>query len=325
MHFFRSIINHFSPPAGLAHLIQRIDEGDDIAIDDLPEDLRESFISSMKTGAISNLVSEWTPWWDKHDVTKLKARVDGTSLVAVDEDADADGDADDERADELPPLPRQPLPPLCSLVANSASLSDSLKYHVVSILYSYCFAKYVYNGDWSNDVLETSLCTVEVSGVLEFAGYGKPLNFRVEGGEEGWFQDPASSKFERLRNCATDLKHIESNRGRDRVCALWQGTTRRDPKARMPPAPLARPSWTARTSPRRIPQCPRTRPYRVSNSSPDSYATLFGSAPASVAQFYTLCQILMVCTRRLFERWNHKGSGEVGLESSSRSQYLEAE
>lgn len=176
--------NHFfSLSTGLAQLIQRIDEGEDIAIDDLPENIRESFISSMKTGAISNLVTQWTPWWDKHDVTKLKARADGTSLITLGEDAD--GDPGDEGTDELPPLPHQPLPPLCSLVASSTLLSDSLKYHTVSIIYSYCFAKYVYNGDWSNDALETSLCTVQVSGVLEFAGYGKFLKSGNRKRDEG--------------------------------------------------------------------------------------------------------------------------------------------
>lgn len=73
-------------------------------------------------------------------------------------------------ASALPPPPRRALPPLAALTR--AQPSPLLQYHLLDLLYGYCFVLRLYNGDCSTDPGEAADVLFSLSAVLEAVAGG---------------------------------------------------------------------------------------------------------------------------------------------------------
>ncbi|PQQ10599.1 zinc finger HIT domain-containing protein 2 [Prunus yedoensis var. nudiflora] len=77
-------------------------------------------------------------------------------------------DLESNQADEIPPGPDTPLPPVSKL--SSTKPSPTLAVHLVDIIYSYCFTLRLYNGDWLSDATGSAMVLLSVSSVLGQGG-----------------------------------------------------------------------------------------------------------------------------------------------------------
>ncbi|KAJ6701926.1 ZINC FINGER HIT DOMAIN CONTAINING PROTEIN 2 PROTEIN FON -RELATED [Salix koriyanagi] len=69
---------------------------------------------------------------------------------------------------EIPPGPDTLLPPVRKLISREPS--PFLAYHLVDIIYSYCFTQRLYNGDWQSDAIGSATVVLSVSSVLGQTG-----------------------------------------------------------------------------------------------------------------------------------------------------------
>ena len=65
----------------------------------------------------------------------------------------------------LPPPPTKPLPPLAALTR--AQPSPVLQYHLLDLLFAYCYVLRLYNGDYTTDPADAAGLAFSLSAVLE--------------------------------------------------------------------------------------------------------------------------------------------------------------
>lgn len=114
------------------------------------------------------MIEPWDPWWLKPSAKNISLSPDGTQLiqgVLKEELGASENDAEsDEKLHEIPPGPETPLLPVSKLITTPPS--PLLTFHLIDIIYSYCFTLRLYNGDWRADPLESATLLLSVSSVL---------------------------------------------------------------------------------------------------------------------------------------------------------------
>ncbi|XP_021757730.1 zinc finger HIT domain-containing protein 2-like [Chenopodium quinoa] len=145
--------------------IQKALSGGEINYDDLSAEEKKLFQRAITTGELSKMIEPWEPWWLKPSARTISLSHGGTRLIQPLASEEASGSHSVENLEsEIPPGPETPLPSPKNLT--SAEPSPLLPFHLVDILYSYCFTLRLYNGDWSSDSIGASMVVLNVSAVL---------------------------------------------------------------------------------------------------------------------------------------------------------------
>lgn len=130
------------------------DRDGDLDISTIPAEDRRVLEAALAATEPSDLLQPWEAWWNKPESFSIRLCEDGTGLV--EELQVPDEDPDSPRAGEScpmstpPPPPTDPIVPLESLTSSSPS---PVLYHVqLQLLYAYCCALRLYNGDARTDI-----------------------------------------------------------------------------------------------------------------------------------------------------------------------------
>ena len=128
---------------------------------DLTEVARRCFQRDLQAGELGRLVGGWDPWWRQSAARELCLAKDGTPLVAT-----LGGEEQGrEWGSGVPPPPSDPLVALGELLPGGRP-APALPWHLVDLLFSYCSALVLYNGDWEADPEGAFAHAMGVSGVL---------------------------------------------------------------------------------------------------------------------------------------------------------------
>lgn len=125
---------------------------DDVDISKLltPIELEE-FRRFIKTGAQEH-VHIWIPWW-QNAISAFKI-----------EDLDKSPPSEDSTDPAPIPTILEDIPPLDALT--KVQPSPLVMYNLLDVIYSYCYAMKLYNGDWQADVFGVIDCILGISSVL---------------------------------------------------------------------------------------------------------------------------------------------------------------
>ncbi|KAG6636483.1 zinc finger HIT domain-containing protein 2 isoform X1 [Carya illinoinensis] len=149
-------------------IIQRILSGDQVSFDDLSAVEKKQFQRALASGELSKMIEPWDPWWLKPSARTISLSQEGTQLIQAldkqEESALPQEDLESNQSSEIPPGPESPLLPISKL--SSTEPSPFLAVHLVDILYSYCFALRLYNGEWQSDTIGSAMVVLSVSSVL---------------------------------------------------------------------------------------------------------------------------------------------------------------
>ncbi|KAM5571268.1 hypothetical protein ABKV19_011730 [Rosa sericea] len=152
--------------------IKKVLSGGEVNFDDLSAEEKKLFQRAVASGELSKMIEPWDPWWLKPSARTISFSKEGTQLIQPlakeDEPMSPEDDQESSQASEIPPGPETPLPPLSKL--SSAKPSPFLAVHLVDIIYSYCFALRLYNGDWQSDATGSAMVVLSVSSVLGQGG-----------------------------------------------------------------------------------------------------------------------------------------------------------
>ncbi|KAF6153668.1 hypothetical protein GIB67_000901 [Kingdonia uniflora] len=141
--------------------IQKILSGNQICLDDLNAEEMKTFRRAVASGELSKLIEPWEPWWLKSSATKISLSHEGTQLIKpLCQQSSPVGN----HLNEIPPGPENPLLPISKL--SSTQPSPFLAFHMVDIIYSYCFTLRLYNGDHQSDPLGVAMVMLSISLVL---------------------------------------------------------------------------------------------------------------------------------------------------------------
>ncbi|KAK8969026.1 hypothetical protein KSP40_PGU003850 [Platanthera guangdongensis] len=148
--------------------IQKSLYGDELRIGDLSPDELKKFRRAAANGELSKLIVPWDPWWKKPSASSISLSPAGNQLVRLlhedKEDVECSTRASDSSVNDIPAGPESPL-----LSVHQLSRSDPsplLPVHLIDIIYGYCFALRLYNGDWHFDPLGAATVVLAVSSVL---------------------------------------------------------------------------------------------------------------------------------------------------------------
>eukprot|EP00163_Fabomonas_tropica_P030982 TRINITY_DN7211_c0_g2_i1.p1 TRINITY_DN7211_c0_g2~~TRINITY_DN7211_c0_g2_i1.p1 ORF type:complete len:481 (+),score=44.30 TRINITY_DN7211_c0_g2_i1:195-1637(+) len=175
---------------------------DELTLDHLTEEQRQSFMNAVENGSLAEFIDVWQPFWTQPlPVSGQQGSKEGGSAAAgvatgartpkivvlenpIDTSADA---AQGSHADTSIDSSEQPkgkghgiygsaggnetgirvlrnIPPFSQLTKRAPS--PDLKFHLLNILFPYCFAARRYNGDWASEPVSALSLIVSLSTVL---------------------------------------------------------------------------------------------------------------------------------------------------------------
>lgn len=152
--------------------IQKILSGKEFSLDDLSLEEKKQFQRAMASGELGKLIMPWEAWWSKPSARRISLSRDGMQLVKPLPQQEAtispQDSAESDQLNEIPAGPETPLPPVNKLTSREPS--PLVAFQLIDIMYSYCFALRLYNGDWQSDALGTAMVVLDLSNVLAEAG-----------------------------------------------------------------------------------------------------------------------------------------------------------
>lgn len=139
----------------LATIINSDTDGD-IDLSTIPAEDRRALEAALAASVPSDLLQPWQAWWSNPETFRIRLRGDGKGLVEELEPAESQSesprgsDGSVEHLSTPPPPPSTPIPPLESLT--STPPSPRLPYALLQLLFAYCCALRLYNGDALADI-----------------------------------------------------------------------------------------------------------------------------------------------------------------------------
>mmetsp|Transcript_6278 Transcript_6278/g.21530 ORF Transcript_6278/g.21530 Transcript_6278/m.21530 type:complete len:351 (+) Transcript_6278:61-1113(+) len=122
-------------------------DGGDVGLEELRGMMSEhefkAFREAALSGQLSHLLLEKEPWWRTRAALELRCGADGTSLV---KEVGEQSEVAESLDILMPPLPSEAIPPLSRLSGKPPS--PHLCWHLLDLLYSYCFVHRMRNGDF---------------------------------------------------------------------------------------------------------------------------------------------------------------------------------
>ncbi|XP_052208814.1 uncharacterized protein LOC127812463 isoform X2 [Diospyros lotus] len=148
------------------------EDGWQISFDDLSAEEKKRFQRAVASGELSKLIEPWEPWWFRPSARTICLSREGTPLVQPlakqETNASVLDDPETDQLNDIPPGPESPLLPVSKLSTNEPS--PLLALHLLDIIYSYCFALRLYNGDWQSDPTGSAMVVLSMSSVLGQGG-----------------------------------------------------------------------------------------------------------------------------------------------------------
>ncbi|XP_056103628.1 zinc finger HIT domain-containing protein 2 [Rhinichthys klamathensis goyatoka] len=143
---------------------------------------KEKFESLVKEGGIGGLVVLWSPWWERHE-KNTKALIEELQSENQEERHDVNEKKEEKNKQvshskvqsdktlrrSIPPISAK-IPPLHTL---SSKPSPLVRFNLINALYSYTFSLCLYNGDFSEILLEFCQAVLAIS---EGLGGGRVFN-----------------------------------------------------------------------------------------------------------------------------------------------------
>ncbi|KAF2077484.1 hypothetical protein CYY_001183 [Polysphondylium violaceum] len=117
-----------------------------------PSEIQE-FYQSIKDGSISRLLDNWVPWWETE-----QQQQDNVKIREIKEK----GQEEKENGLYIPSVHNE-IPPLSKIFPNSPS--ESLYFHLLDILYCYCYLMRSYYGEWALDFFKDSFEQVDQDNI----------------------------------------------------------------------------------------------------------------------------------------------------------------
>ncbi|XP_077248514.1 HIT-type Zinc finger family protein isoform X2 [Tasmannia lanceolata] len=139
--------------------IQKFLSGNQVSLDDLSPEEMKQFQRAVASGELGKMIEPWNPWWLKPSARTISLSHKGTQLVSPFLDGQ-----EMAQLSEIPPGPASPPQPVSKLI--STEPSPLLSFHLIDIVYSYCFTLRLYNGDWQSDALGAAIVALSMSSVL---------------------------------------------------------------------------------------------------------------------------------------------------------------
>ena len=136
---------------------------------DLTADEIRAIESHFEKAIDASSVEPWQPWWLSTEAASLQLGRSGMSLVQTSDKEDAAekaplGGPTINSADFIPEPPSAPLPSLSSLTSKKPPPVISL--HLLDILFSYCLALRLFNGQYSSDPVDAMTTVFNASEII---------------------------------------------------------------------------------------------------------------------------------------------------------------
>lgn len=152
--------------------IQKVLSGNHVNLEELSPEVLKQFRRAVASGELSKMIEPWNPWWLTPSARTLTLTHEGIQLVRpvnVEEQMEVSTqNATEGPLSEIPPGPETPLTPISKLIHSEPS--PLLTFHLIDILYAYCFTLRLYNGDWQSNALDTAALVLGFSSVLGEGG-----------------------------------------------------------------------------------------------------------------------------------------------------------
>ena len=156
---------------GLEEVAERLEKGEDVPLDSLPPSLREAFLRDVANGEMKHLVPVWTPWWLMTEF-RHNAAIQN-ELKPIIEEMDSSDPSHELEADEdsnIIPCVRKFLENKSySDVTLPVTVSPSVSYNAVEVVFFYCLFSRAYNGEYDECRGEIVEGVVGMSSVLNHA------------------------------------------------------------------------------------------------------------------------------------------------------------
>lgn len=156
---------------GLEEVAERLEKGEDVPLDSLPPSLREAFLRDVANGEMNHLVPVWTPWWLMTESRHNPAIQN--ELKPIIEEMDSSDPSHELEADEdsnIIPCVRKFLENKSySDVTLPVTVSPSVSYNAVEVVFFYCLFSRAYNGEYDECRGEIVEGVVGMSSVLNHA------------------------------------------------------------------------------------------------------------------------------------------------------------
>lgn len=125
-----------------------------------PQEIEE-FNNSIKDGTISNIIEEWVPWWNiniiENNTDKLNINNNNNKNSKIIEINEVEEIKKEEVGEDREiKLLLKRIPNIYSPIQAFSNFSKqppskSLFYHLIDIVYSYCYLMRTFNGDWNSN------------------------------------------------------------------------------------------------------------------------------------------------------------------------------
>lgn len=135
----------------LDELQRKIEKGEPIELTDLPEELRERFMSDIATSCVSHYVEHWKPWWlmpeNLHN-SAVGNLIQEVNVETLSEPSNSNSSKYEATQEAMIPCIRRFLKHgQFKDVSLPVQLSPCLPYHCMQVILFYCLYMRLYNGD----------------------------------------------------------------------------------------------------------------------------------------------------------------------------------
>ncbi|GAB2227793.1 hypothetical protein Droror1_Dr00009620 [Drosera rotundifolia] len=118
--------------------------GGEIEYDGMSTEEKELFRRAVASGELSKMIEPWDPWLKPPARTLTLSRELVKPLSTHDNPESSKDDSESDSANEIPAGPETPLLTVSNLT--TAEPSPLIAFHLIDILYSYCFTLRLHNG-----------------------------------------------------------------------------------------------------------------------------------------------------------------------------------
>mmetsp|Transcript_10137 Transcript_10137/g.25712 ORF Transcript_10137/g.25712 Transcript_10137/m.25712 type:complete len:428 (-) Transcript_10137:144-1427(-) len=159
--------------ATIALLSEKLEEGSSIVdLSSISDQEARAFEQAAMSGQLSHLVKVKPPWWRTQEASQIRCSSGGSTLVTElaaettesHEQIRGVEDDDGDHVSSIPALPRDKIVPLSKITQNQPSAH--LPWHLVDMLFAYCYTWVVYNGETKDSSDPAALELFKVSNVL---------------------------------------------------------------------------------------------------------------------------------------------------------------
>ncbi|CEG47264.1 Predicted Zn-finger protein [Plasmopara halstedii] len=151
-----------------------LDKSGQLTFDSLTEEEKRKFLREVADGRLGKLVELWSPWWLMSE-RKYRSETSSRRRQLIFEEINEEDQVDKTAVEPLGLYPigifthndAQQLPKsICDLLPGGKHPSPLLRFHLVEMLSAYALVLRVYNGDYTQDIIEAAFMLMDLCCVL---------------------------------------------------------------------------------------------------------------------------------------------------------------